>query len=143
MKRSQPGGKKEKKAVRKKGKAKRTASLPVIISNRRREWRFDLPLEAVVAGELPQGQPFEEKTTIENISSGGAYFGLNSGVVIGSRLNLTINLPERLTEGRKMQLVLSGTAVRLEKAEKTGKKQGVAVRFSRNYKFVAVGQEET
>lgn len=134
--------KKGKRVSKKKSSLKKTASLPVIVSNRRREWRFDLPLEAVVEGQLPQGKPFEETTTIENISSGGAYFGLNSGVVIGSKLNLTINLPEKLTEGRKMQLVVSGTAVRLEKSEKKGKKQGVAVRFSRNYKFVAVGKTE-
>lgn len=142
MKKGQEEGKKGKKVNKKKVSLKKTASLPVIVSNRRREWRFDLPLEAVVEGHLPQGKPFEETTTIENISSGGAYFGLNSGVVIGSKLNLKINLPEKLTEGRKMQLVVSGTAVRLEKSEKKDKKQGVAVRFSRNYKFVAVGKTE-
>lgn len=126
-----------------KSSSKKTARLPIIVNNRRREWRFDLPLEAVVKGQLPQGKPFEETTTIENISSGGAFFGLNSEVVIGSELNLTINLPEKLTEGRKMKLLVSGLAVRLEKLEKKGKKQGVAVRFSRNYKFVAVGKSET
>ncbi len=143
MRNGQEGGKKRAKFSQKKTSLKRSVRLPIIVSNRRREWRFDLPLEAVVKGQLPQGKPFEETTTIENISSGGAYFGLNSEVVIGSKLDLTINLPEKLTEGRKMQLVVSGTTVRLEKAEKKGKKQGVAVRFGRNYKFVAVGKSES
>lgn len=135
--------KKKVKTTRKKEQktTKKMASLPIIVSNRRREWRFELPLEATVEGKLPQGQPFQEKTTIENISSGGAYFGLDAKVVIGSKLNISINLPEKLTEGRKMQLHLTGTTVRLEKVEKKEKKQGVAVRFSRNYKFVALGKE--
>ncbi len=94
---------------------KRTATLPVVVSNRRREWRFGLPLKAVVKGTLPQGTPFQEKTIIENISSGGAYFCLNAGVVLGSKLNLLIHLPDKLTEGRKMRLKIEVTAVRLEK----------------------------
>ncbi len=147
MKSSQAKTKKKvsrgKKEGLKKAAAKRTATLPVVVSNRRREWRFDLPLRAVVEGKLPQGEDFREATTLENISSGGAYFGLNSGVVVGSKLNLMINLPEKLTEGRKMCLVINGTAVRLEKPEKRGKRQGVAVRFSRNFRFIAVDQAES
>lgn len=142
MKTNEPQTKKTKatkeKATEKLTSLKKTAKLPIVVSNRRREWRFDLPLKAVVEGKLPQGDSFREPTVIENISSGGAYFGLNAGVVVGSKLNLMINLPEKLTEGKKMSLVIAGTAVRLEKPEKRNKKQGVAVRFSRNFKFVAV-----
>lgn len=146
MKSKQPPAKKTKtkkeRATEKETGIKRTARLPIVVSNRRREWRFDLPLRAVVEGKLPQGDLFREATVIENISSGGAYFGLNSRVVVGSKLNLMINLPEKLTEGRKMSLVIAGTAVRLEKPEKRRKKQGVAVRFSRNFKFVAVDKNK-
>ncbi|MCX7973619.1 MAG: PilZ domain-containing protein [Candidatus Aminicenantes bacterium] len=143
MKEIQEKKKTSQKIKKKKKLPKKIGTLPIVISNRRREWRFELPLEAIVEGRLPQGESFQEKTTIENISSGGAYFGLDAKVVIGSKLNLSLNLPEKLTEGRKMQLHLTGTAVRLEKAEKKDKKQGVAVKFSRNYRFVALEKEKT
>ena len=58
--------------------------------NRRREWRFDLPLRAEVEGKLPQGKKFKEDITLNNISCQGAYFCLDSGVMVGSKLNLVI-----------------------------------------------------
>jgi len=110
--------------------------------NRRREWRFDLPLSAVVEGRLPQGKRFKEVSLLENISSGGAYFCLDSGVVVGSKLNLFIDLPHELTKGKKIKLRVGGITVRLEKPDRTGKKQGVAVRFSKDFKFVSGRQSK-
>jgi c-di-GMP-binding flagellar brake protein YcgR len=101
--------------------------------NRRREWRLDLPLTAEIEGSLPQGKKFREAIKLENISSGGAYFCMDSGVVVGSNLNLIIELPQKLTEGKKMRMRLKGIAVRLEKHDKKIKKHGVAVRFSKNF----------
>ncbi len=73
---------------------KTTKKLPKDLSiNRRREWRFDLPLRTVIEGQSPAGRKFHEETKLENISSGGAYFSLDSGVVVGSKLNLMIELP--------------------------------------------------
>jgi len=112
-----------------------TAPTPPAI-NRRREWRFELPLEAVVEGMMPQGKKFKEVSTLENISSGGAYFYLDSGVIVGSKLNLVIDLPKELTEGKKIKLQVGGITVRLEKSQKKDKKQGVAVRLSKDFKFV-------
>jgi c-di-GMP-binding flagellar brake protein YcgR len=98
--------------------------------NRRREWRFDFPLEAFVEGSLADGNKFKEETRLENISSGGAYFTLDSGVVVGSKLNLYIELPEKLADGKRLKLRIGGITVRLEKPDKKAKHQGVAVRFS-------------
>jgi c-di-GMP-binding flagellar brake protein YcgR len=103
---------------------------------RRKEWRFDLPLKAKVAGKLPRGEKFTETSKLENISSGGAYFCLDSGVVVGSKLNLLIDLPKKATEGRKLKLQIGGITVRLEKPDKKTRKQGVAVRFHKRFKFV-------
>jgi hypothetical protein len=122
-----------------KKRSKRVKSGTVVVPpaiNRRREWRFDLPLTAVVEGKLPQGKKFREDAMLENISSGGAYFCLDSGVVVGSKLSLAIDLPKELTEGKKARLQIGGMAVRLVKADQKGKKQGVAVRFGKNFKFV-------
>jgi c-di-GMP-binding flagellar brake protein YcgR len=110
--------------------------------NRRREWRFDLPLRTVIEGKLPQGDKFHEETKLQNISSGGAYFCLDSGVAVGSKLNLMIELPDKLTDGKKMRLWIGGITVRLEKAGTKAKRQGVAVRFSDDFKVHPVAKKK-
>jgi Tfp pilus assembly protein PilZ len=104
---------------------------------RRKEWRFELPLTAVVRGQTPQGKKFEETAKLNNISSTGAYFKLDSNVIIGSRITLVIDLPEKATDGKKIQLKITGITVRLEQTGASSRKQGVAVHFDRDYRFVA------
>lgn len=106
--------------------------------NRRKEWRLELPLVAKIEGKLPDGKKFQEETTIENISAKGVYFCLDSGVVIGSRLNLMIDLPNELTHGENLKLCLGGLTVRLEEGDKKGKRQGVALRFQKKYEIIAL-----
>ena len=110
--------------------------LSAVEINRRREWRLDLPLAAEIEGTLPHGKKFREATKLENISSGGAYFCMDSGVVVGSSLNLIIELPRKLTEGKKMRMRLGGITVRLERPDKKTKKQGVAVRFRKDFRVI-------
>jgi hypothetical protein len=116
---------------------KKAKSLPKDLEvNRRGEWRFELPLTTVIEGKLPRGGQFEEETCLENISSGGAYFCLDSGIVVGSKLNLMIELPDKLAEGKPLRLKIGGITVRLEKPDVKSKRQGVAVRFNREFKVV-------
>jgi len=122
--------------------SKKKTPLPVVKANRRREWRFDLPLSTMIEGKLPHGEKFEEFTTIDNISATGAYFCLDSGVVVGSKLNLMIDLPTQLTGGQKIKLNLGGITVRLEEPDKKGKRQGVAIRFSKDFKFIETGKKK-
>jgi hypothetical protein len=110
---------------------------PEIAIDRRTEWRLDLPLMARVEGDLPDGKKFKEETTLDNISSQGAYFCLNSGVTVGSKLNLIIDVPSELTEGKKVRISLAGITVRLEEPNRKGKKQGVAMRFDEEFQFIA------
>jgi c-di-GMP-binding flagellar brake protein YcgR len=117
----------------KKAASKKKTGKPVpdeLEINRRREWRFDFPLDTLIEGSLADGAKFKEETLLENISSGGAYFTLDSGVVVGSKLNLYIDLPEKLADGKKLRMRIGGITVRLEKPDKKTKRQGVAVRFS-------------
>ena len=123
-------------------KAKTADVMPSIQNNRRREWRLDLPLPAVIEGQLPKGKAFKEKTTIRNISAGGAYFSLDSGLVVGSKLNLVITLPKKLTEGREVKLNVGGITVRLEQPESGGKRQGVAIRFDKDFRFIEGGRKK-
>jgi hypothetical protein len=134
----------DKKADKKSAQVKETKKknlVPVEI-NRRREWRFYLPLRAIVKGTLPLGKRFREAAKLENISSSGAYFCLDSGIVVGSKLNLIIDFPKEVSEGKKIKLRIGGITVRLENAEIKGKKQGVAVRFSKEFKFVVPGTKK-
>ena len=131
-------------APKKKAASKKKAKvLPEDLEiNRRREWRFDFPLETLIEGNLADGAKFKEETSLENISSGGAYFTLDSGVVVGSKLNLYIELPEKLADGKRLRLRVGGITVRLEKPDKRTKRQGVAVRFSDDmFKVVPVKKE--
>jgi len=104
--------------------------------NRRREWRFDLPLRAEVEGKLPQGKKFKEDITLENISCQGAYFCLDSGVVVGSKLNLAIDIPDELSAGKKLKLLLGGLTIRLEEPDVKEKRQGLAVRFNKKFQII-------
>ena len=109
--------------------------------NRRKEWRLELPLAGTAEGKLPKGKKFKEVMTLNNISSGGAFFCLDSGVIIGSKINLVLALPNKLTEGKKLKLCVGGITVRLEEADKLTKKHGVAIRFSESYKIIPHKEE--
>ncbi|HCS49047.1 MAG TPA: PilZ domain-containing protein [Candidatus Aminicenantes bacterium] len=122
--------------MKKPAKPKKEEAIPSLKANRRREWRLDLPLSTMIEGRLPHGEKFTETTTLHNISSTGAYFCLDSGLIVGSRLNLMIDLPKNLTGGKKIKLNLGGITVRLEEPDMKGKRQGVAIRFSKDFKFV-------
>jgi c-di-GMP-binding flagellar brake protein YcgR len=124
------------KPTTKKKKTKRSSPPADVTIDRRREWRFDLPLPVVVEGNLEVGKKFTEETLLENISSTGAYFCLDSGVTVGSKLNLIIEIPNELSPDKKIKLELGGLTVRLEKLSRKDKKQGVALRFSKKFKFI-------
>lgn len=109
-----------------------------IARDRRREWRFNLPLDVFVEGTLPEGNTFKENTKLENISSTGAFFGLDSAVTIGSKLTLVISLPKKITEGDKTLLRLTGKIIRLKKIAGE-KKQGIALAFDEEYEFLSGG----
>jgi c-di-GMP-binding flagellar brake protein YcgR len=128
--------------MKKAKKPKTTDVMPSIQNNRRREWRLDLPLPAVIEGQLPQGKKFKETTTLRNISATGAYFSLDSGLVVGSKLNLVIALPKKLTEGREVKLNVGGITVRLEQPDVKGKRQGVAIRFDKDFRFIEGGRKK-
>jgi hypothetical protein len=47
-----------------------------------------------------------------------------------------IDLPEKLTGGKKVKLNLGGITVRLEQPDQRGKRQGVAIRFNKDFRFI-------
>ncbi len=128
--------------MKKAKKTPKTDFLPSIKNNRRREWRLDLPLPAMIEGQHPRGKKFAEITTIKNISATGAYFSLDSGLAVGSKLNLVIDLPRKLTEGKNIKLNVGGITVRLEPPDVQGHRQGVAIRCNKDFRFIEGGKKK-
>ena len=91
-------------------------------------------------GCSPDGTPFSEKTKLDNISSTGAFFCLDSAIVIGSKIKLLIDLPKKLAENPSARLELGGVVTRLAKPDSTSKKQGVALRFLRTVRYFKTGE---
>ena len=56
---------KTKAKIKKKKATARKQIKTAVDVNRRREWRFELPLPAEIEGQLPQGKQFREKTVLE------------------------------------------------------------------------------
>ncbi|MBN1271243.1 MAG: PilZ domain-containing protein [Candidatus Aminicenantes bacterium] len=104
--------------------------------NRRKELRFDLPLSATIEGKLPTGEDFKEETVIQNISSGGAYFALDANIIIGSKLNVFVEIPDQSGKNKKTKLSLAGSAVRLESTHLEEKRIFVAMHFNKKYRFI-------
>jgi c-di-GMP-binding flagellar brake protein YcgR len=130
-----------KKTMKKKTPKKKAPSLEHPKINRRKEWRLELPLPGTAEGKLPKGKKFKEVMTLNNISSGGAYFCLDSGVIIGSKINLVLALPDELSKQKNFKLCVGGITIRLEEADKIRKKHGVAIRFSESYKIIPEKKE--
>ncbi len=127
----------KKTAPRKKTARKLPRNLEI---NRRREWRFELPLPARVEGRIPGGKAFKEMTVLADISSGGARFGLNAPVIVGAKLKIMVDVPPKAAGGKPVLLTLRGTAVRLEKPERGSTQQIIAVRFGKLFRFVATSK---
>jgi len=113
-----------------------------VIFDRRGEWRFKLPLSATVEGKLSEGKKFHEKINLENISSKGTYFPLESNITLGSKLTLFVELPAKLTKHKKTKLHISGTVVRLERLEKNKGKFGIALDFDKDFQFISDKKEK-
>jgi hypothetical protein len=65
---------------------------------RRKNLRLDLAVPVRVQGYLADGSTWEEFSTTENVSAGGASFPLTHGVELGQILFLSLALPRRLRQ---------------------------------------------
>ena len=77
----------------------------------KRERSFELSLPALVKGLGAAGSRFEEVTEIRTISAQEASFRLESPVLIGSRLTLSLDIPRTLILEKPLRLLLTGTVV--------------------------------
>ena len=101
----------------------------------RRERSFKLSLPTLVSGIDAFGNPFQERTNLFSISSQEATFWLNSGVTIGSKLNLSLDIPKTLILEKKLRLFISGTVIYVKAESKSKKKQLISIKLDRTYKI--------
>lgn len=104
-------------------------------NNGKREHIFELSLPALITGIDAQGNEFQEYTELISLSSQEAIFKLDSKVMIGSKLNLSLEVPKTLFLENQLKVEISG-GVRFVKAEQNdGKKQMIILRLNKNYKI--------
>lgn len=101
----------------------------------KRERAFKLSLPALVSGIDAYGNPFQEKTEISSISSQEATFLLNSGVTIGSKLNISLDVPRTLILEKQLCLSLSGRVKYVKAETNNEKKQLISIELDRNFKI--------
>ncbi|MGB9863532.1 MAG: PilZ domain-containing protein [Candidatus Saccharicenans sp.] len=94
-----------------KSKAKLQAEIPEAVRKEKtsEEKEFYMSLPLTVSGLDQRGREFSEKSVLLSISSQEASFMLNTLVQPESMLRLVMPLPPKLSDGKKLYLVLKGT----------------------------------
>lgn len=94
---------------------------------------FKLPLRTWVEGIDLSRKTFNEETVLTYISHHGASFVLTTGVALGAKLRLTINLPPKLASDKNLKLVLKGRVVFVEATDGEKSRQKVSLRLETRY----------
>jgi hypothetical protein len=92
------------------------------IEERRRGRRFQVGWDLAVKGKDSRGRNFEETGSLENLSSGGAYFHFQKRLKPGAKIELRIRVPFKNSNWMKYV----AEVVRLERSDAG---VGVAVKF--------------
>jgi hypothetical protein len=102
----------------------------------KKERAFDLSLPTLVTGVDVLENKFKEKTQILSISSEEATILLRNRVMVGSKLDLSLEIPKTLILESHLKLQLSGTVI-LTQAEpaQSGKKKLVSIRLDKRFRL--------
>jgi hypothetical protein len=105
----------------------------------KRERAFELSLPALVTGLDALENKFREKTHLFSISSEEATVWLKSKVMVGSKLDISLDIPKTLILESHLKLRLSGTVI-LAQADsaRVGKKQLVSVRLDKKFRLLPI-----
>ncbi len=105
------------------------------VESLKRERYFELSLPTMVNGINAVGKEFSEETRLTSISSQIVKFSLKSKLTIGSRLNLSLDIPKTIILEYPMNLFISGEVIFI-KADSNGQsKQFVSVKLDKNFKI--------
>lgn len=94
---------------------------------------FTFPLPTRVQGLNSKGQEFTEDTVLSSISHQGSTFFLKNKINVGERLRLVIDLPEKLSAGSELKLVIKGRVTQIEAADAKATAHKVVVAFDSKY----------
>ena len=105
----------------------------------KRERAFELSLPALVTGLDIMENRFREKTLLSSISAEEATLWLRSQVMIGTKLDVALDIPKTLILENSLKLQLSGT-VRLTQKDstRTGKKRLVSLQLNKKFKLLPI-----
>jgi hypothetical protein len=105
----------------------------------KRERAFDLSLPALVTGVDALENRFREKTMINTISSEEATVWLRSAVPVGTKLDISLDIPKTLILENSLKLQLTGTVLLTQSdSARNGKKQLVSLRLDKKFKLLPI-----
>jgi hypothetical protein len=102
----------------------------------KRERAFELSLHALVTGVDALDKKIEEETYLSSISSQEAFFSLNSKVIVGSKLSISLDIPRTLVLEKRLKVLLTGTIISIQAKTVNQKKQRIALRLDKKYKIL-------
>jgi hypothetical protein len=108
----------------------------------KRERSFELPLPILVSGLDAAGKEIKEYTQLVSISSQEASFQLNSKVMVGSRLNLLVDIPKTYFLENNLKLEASGKVTFIKAEQNSKKKQLVFIRLEKGYRIRSIVQKK-
>lgn len=94
---------------------------------------FTFPLPTQVEGMNAKGRDFTEETVLTFISHEGSSFCLKNPIQVGSRLKMIVDLPEKLSEGDPLKLVIRGRVAKVEALAGGHQAQRVTIIFDSKY----------
>ncbi len=98
-----------------------------------KEHGFTFPLPTVAEGQDAAGAEFREETTLTYISHQRSTFPLKSGVSLGTKIKLIIDLPNKLSEDKNLKLALKGKVVSIEMGSRQSAKKNITIKFESKY----------
>ena len=101
----------------------------------KRERSFELSLPALVSGQDDDGKEFSENTKILSISAQNALFWRKSKVLIGSNLNLSLQIPKTIILENRLSLLVSGKVVLVQGNTNNKNSQLVSMQLERTFKI--------
>jgi len=113
-----------------------SVAIPGAAGAGKKERAFELSLPALVTGVDVLENKFKEKTQILSISSEEATILLRSRVTVGSKLDLSLEIPKTLILESHLKLQLSGTVVLTQtEPAQSGKKKLVSIRLDKRFRL--------
>jgi hypothetical protein len=113
-----------------------SSTIPGAAGAGKKERAFELSLPALVTGMDVLENKFKEKTQILSISSEEATILLRSRVTVGSKLDLSLEIPKTLILESHLKLQISGTVILTQtEPAQGGKKRLVSIRLDKRFRL--------